>query len=211
MDWMTFVVGVLKAIAWPVTLLLLAFWLRKPIRDLVPLLRKLKIKEFELDFAQAVAQLEVDARPEMGEPTPSSTTSVTDDGRSSQKSKITAPVGATSQASKPRREEEVLRLAPLSPRAAIMEAWAEVEAAAAETAASFWGPSNRPEIFRTMARLGEYLLQCKVIDAGQLVAFNKLRELRNKAVHVEELNLGVDETRRYVELAFTLANHIRSA
>ena len=210
MDWMTFVVGVLKAITWPAALLLLALWLRKPIRDLVPLLRKLKVKEFELEFAQAVAQLEMDGQPEVGEPAASSTTSATDEGRFPE-SRIAAPVGAPTGASKSRREDEVLRLALLSPRAAIMEAWVEVEAAAAETAASFWGPNNRPDMFRPMARLGEYLLQCKVIDAGQLVAFNKLRELRNKAVHAEELNIGVDETRRYVELAFALAKHIRSA
>jgi len=175
-----------------------------------PLLRKLKVKEFELEFAQAVAQLDVDMQPELMESIPSSRASTLDEDRS-QASKISAPVGAVVRASKTRREEEVLRLASLSPRAAIMEAWVEVEAAASETAASFWGSGDRPEIFRTMARLGEYLLQCKAIDAGQLVAFNKLRELRNKAVHAGELNLGVDETRRYVELAFTLAEHIRSA
>lgn len=210
MDWMTFVVGVLKAIAWPATLLLLVFLLRKPIRDLVPLVRKLKVKEFELEFAHAVAQLGVDMQPELKESIPSSRAGTLDEARS-QSSKISAPVAAVVRAAKARREEEVLRLASLSPRAAIMEAWAEVEAAAAETAASFWGPGNHPEIFRTMAHLGEYLLQCKVIDTGQLVAFNKLRELRNKSVHAEELNIGVDETRRYVELAFTLAKHIRSA
>jgi len=210
MDWMTFVVGVLKAITWPAALLLVTFWLRKPIQNLVPLLRKLKVKEFELEFAQAVAQLEVGAHSEVGEPTSPSTTNATEEDHS-QESKICAPVGFPAEASKPRREDEVLRLALLSPRAAIMEAWVEVEAAAAETAASFWGPGNRPEIFRTMAHLGEYLLQCKVIDTGQLVAFNKLRELRNKSVHAEELNIGVDETRKYVELAFTLAKHIRSA
>lgn len=210
MDWMTFVVGVLKAITWPAALLLVAFWLRKPIRDLVPLLRKLKVKEFELEFAQAVAQLEVVALSELGEPTSPSTTRATDESRS-QENRISAPVGLPAEASKPRREDEVLRLALLSPRAAIMEAWVEVEAAAADTAASFWGPGNHPEVFHTSAHLGEYLLQCKVIDTGQLLAFNKLRELRNKSVHAEELNIGVDETRRYVELAFTLAKHIRSA
>lgn len=200
---MTFVVGVLKAIAWPACLLVFVFWLRKPIRDLVPLLRKLKVKEFELEFAQVVAQLEVVARPEAGELTPNSTTGATGE-RHSRESEITA-------ASNPGREDEVLRLALISPRAAIMESWVEVEAAAGETAASFWNPGDRPEIFRKMGSLGEYLLHCGVIDSGQLVTFNKLRELRNKAVHAEELNIGVGEIRKYIELAFNLAKHIRSA
>jgi hypothetical protein len=211
MDWMTFVVGVLKAIAWPATLLLLVFSLRRQIQDLIPLLRKLKLREFELEFSQEIAKIDVGAQSATAESIlPSKVGATAEDQDLPNERRIAAPVAEAGSPSTPSREEEVLRLASLSPRSAITEAWVEVEAAATAVAASFWGPGNRPEIFRTMDRLGEYLLQCKVIDAGQLVAFNKLRELRNKAVHAEELNLSVDETRRYVELAFTLANHIRS-
>jgi hypothetical protein len=207
MDWMTFVVGVLKAIAWPSTLLGLTFWLRKPIRDLVPLLRKLKVKEFELEFVEKVEQLDINAHPKPREPT----VQFSLDAPGEANGQGEAATNANTPVKKLTREEEVLRLAPLSSRAAIMEAWGEVEAASAEAAASRWGPGNHPETFRTMARLGEYLLQSKVIDDGQLVAFNTLRDLRNKAAHAEELNIGVNETRKYVELAFALAKHIRSA
>ncbi|MEZ2417281.1 hypothetical protein [Luteibacter sp. RCC_6_2] len=210
MDWLTFIVGVLKAVAWPATLLGLTFWLRKPIRDLVPLLRKLKVKEFEVEFAREVVQLgaevQLDSANSKTEETP---IPATDGGPNEAPTSQTPPLA--SREARPNREEEVLRLASLSPRASIMEAWVELETAAAEMAASFWMPGNRPEIFRNSRRLGEYLLQCKVIDASQLAAFNKLKELRNKAVHAEELNLGVAETQIYVELAFALAKHIRAA
>jgi hypothetical protein len=207
MDWMTFVVGVLKAIAWPATLLGVTFWLRKPIRDLVPLLRKLKVKEFELEFAKKVERLDIDAHPKPRNPKVQFSLDAPETGKEH------AEVDANTDipGKKLTREEEVLRLAPLSSRAAIMEAWGEVETAAAEAAASHWGPGNRPETFRTMAGLGAHLLQSKVIDDSQLVAFNTLKDLRNKAAHAEELKIGVSETQKYVELAFALAKHIRSA
>ncbi|WP_225562860.1 hypothetical protein [Rhodanobacter sp. DHG33] len=211
---MTFVVGVLRAIAWPATLLLLVFALRRQIRDLIPLLRKLKVKEFELEFAHEIAQINVGARAgtvaEASGAIPSTETSTTPLKSSFDGDVIKVDeIGLSADASD--REKVVRRLAQISPRAAILEAWVEVEAAASTAAASFWLPGNHPEVFRTMNRLGEYLLQCKVIDAGQLVAFNKLRELRNKAAHAEELNLGVGDADKYVDLAFALADHIRTA
>ncbi|MEH8231428.1 hypothetical protein, partial [Aeromonas veronii] len=70
-----------------------------------------------------------------------------------------------------------------------MEAWLEVESASVAVASSFWGRSPDEE-FKNMPRLGEYLLQCKVIDEKLLSVFNKLRQLRNKAAHAQELDLS---------------------
>ena len=91
-----------------------------------------------------------------------------------------------------------------------MEAWLEVETAATAVASSFW---NQPpsDTFKNYPKLGEYLLQCNVIDTKQLETFNKLKQLRNKAAHVEELNLSENDARSYVELASALAAHIRAA
>ena len=60
-------------------------------------------------------------------------------------------------------------------------------------------------------KLGEYLLQCEVINEKQLDIFNSLRKLRNKAVHAEELELNEKDARSYVQLALDLAAHIRNA
>lgn len=91
-----------------------------------------------------------------------------------------------------------------------MEAWLEVESSSISVASSFWGkpPSN---VFKNMPKLGEYLLQCNVIDENQLIVFNKLRQLRNRAVHAQDLELSEDDARSYVILASDLAKHIRNA
>ncbi len=107
-------------------------------------------------------------------------------------------------------QSRLLQLVNFSTRAAIMEAWLEVEAAATVAASSFWNqPPNNT--FRKTPRLGEYLLQCKIIDTKQLEIFNKLKQLRNKAAHAEELNLSEHDARSYIELASELAAHIRAA
>ena len=90
-----------------------------------------------------------------------------------------------------------------------MEAWLEVESSSIAVASSFWGqPPNN--VLKSMPKLGEYLLQCNVIDENQLIVFNKLRQLRNKAAHAQDLELSEDDATSYVILASDLAKHIRN-
>lgn len=185
MDALTFISELIKAIAWPATAIVLVVLLRKPIVALIPLLRRLKYKELELEFAQEMSELKAEVEAiakEKGEDAPS--------------------IASTSS--------NLLNLVAFSTRAAIMEAWLEVETASVAVASSFWGKSPN-EAFRNMPKLGEYLLQCKVIDEKQLSVFNKLRQLRNKAAHAQDLDLNENDARSYVQLASDLARHIREA
>lgn len=184
MDALTFTSETIKSLAWPVTVLLLTLMLRKPIAELIPSLRKLKYNDIEMEFAEAIAELKADA--ELAQPNP-----------------------AHPLASSAPESSHLLRLVNFSTRAAILEAWVDVESAAAEVAASFW--SQPPgDIFKNSPTLGEYLLKCKVIDENQLGTFNKLRELRDKSTQAAELNLSKTDARSYVELATALAAHIRA-
>lgn len=185
MDALTFISELIKAVAWPVTAIVLVVLLRKPIVEFIPLLRRLKYKELELEFAQEVSALKAEVEAiakEKGEEAPSI----------------------------PSSSSNLLNLVAFSTRAAIMEAWLEVETAAVAVASSFWGQSPN-DTFRNMPKLGEYLLQCKVIDIKQLAVFNKLRQLRNKAAHAQDLDLSENDARSYVQLASDLAKFIREA
>lgn len=148
-------------------------------------MRRLKYKELELEFAQEMSELKAEVEAiakEKGEDAPS--------------------IAPTSP--------NLLNLVAFSTRAAIMEAWLEVETASVAVASSFWGGSPN-KTFKNMPKLGEYLLQCKVIDEKQLSVFNKLRQLRNKAAHAQDLDLSENDARFYVQLASDLARHIREA
>lgn len=185
MDVLTFISEIAESLAWPVAIVFLALMLKRPITELIPFLRKLKYKELEMEFSKEVAELKAEAvTPEPSVNQPQHEQSAT--------------------------KYHLLKLVNFSTRAAIMEAWLEVEAAATEVASSFW---NQPpsDTVRFSPKLGEYLFQCKVIDKKQLDTFNKLRQLRNKVAHAEELNLSEKDAKSYIELASAMAAHIRAA
>lgn len=184
MDMLTFISEVVKALAWPGAAVLIALMVKKPVVELIPFLRRLKYKELEMEFSKGIAELK-----------------------------------AESQAIEPRNQQEAItksntssrltQLLQFSTRAAIMEAWLEVESAAVAVASSFWSESPS-DTFKNYPKLGEYLLQCKVIDGEQLELFNRLRQLRNKAAHAEELGLSMSDAKSYIEMSSALAAHIRS-
>jgi len=182
MDGFTFTSEIIKAIAWPLTTISLVWLLRKPIIELVPLMKKLKYKELELEFSQEVLALKAEAVPTIDQP--------------------------QEEGSEP-TISKALELVALSTRAAIMEAWIEVETAAVEVASSFWNQSSSGAI-RNFPRLGEYLHQCKVFDDKQLRIFRRLRQLRNKAAHAEELHLSEEDAMSFIIMASTLVKHIRN-
>lgn len=187
MDSLTFTSEAIKALAWPVAVVAVALMVRKPVIELLPFLRRLKYKEIELEFSKELAQLKAEAR------TVKSTESHKDE----------AAIDNTSI-------DRLLNIASISTSAAILEAWSELESTSVAVASSFWSlpPSD---VFKNYPRIGEYLLQCKVIDETQLAIFNQLRDLRNKAAHAVALNISEDEARTYIELASSLSAHIRSA
>lgn len=186
MDALTFTAEAIKALAWPIAVVFVALMVRKPVIELLPFLRRLKYKEVELEFANELAQLMSDI--------------TANEPAISQKS----PSLAASTSS-----NRLLNIASISTSAAILEAWSELESASVAVASSFWAlpPSDT---FKNYPKLGEYLLQCKVIDEKQLGVFNKLRELRNKVAHAIDLNLSEEEARTYIELATSLIAHIRA-
>lgn len=188
MDALTFTAEAIKALAWPVAAVAVALMIRKPVIQLIPFLRRLKYKEIEFEFSKELAQLKFD---------------VTASAPASSKEKEDASSAQIASSNR------LLNIASISTSAAILEAWSELESASVAVASSFWGQSPS-DAFKNYSKLGEYLVQCKVIDEKQLLVFNKLRELRNKAAHAIDLNLSEGEARTYIELATALIAHIRA-
>ncbi|MDX3936380.1 hypothetical protein [Stenotrophomonas sp.] len=63
MDWLTFVVELLKATAWPAAAIVIAFLFRSQIRDLLARIKKGKIGPAEFEFEQGVRDLTEDLPP----------------------------------------------------------------------------------------------------------------------------------------------------
>ncbi len=178
MTFLEFLASIIGSLAWPIAAVVLVVFLKKPVVELIPLLRKLKYKELELEFSEGLKELKPPA----------------------ENLQFQGPKGAAS---------DLERLAEVSPRAAIIEAWLQIEAEASRVAASFWTGSNR-EVFRNYAKLGDYLEQCKVLNSRQAQNFRKLRELRNKAAHYETLEIDENAASVYVHAAVELVEHLRA-
>ena len=111
MDWLTFISKLVEALAWPSIVVVVLLFLRKELPSIVRSLRKLKFKDVEMEFGEAVKALAAETKRAV----PQSKKDFTMMGQS-----------AESVAAR------LLDLSDLSPRAAILEAWLQVEAAAAD-------------------------------------------------------------------------------
>ncbi|WP_255991629.1 hypothetical protein [Chitinolyticbacter albus] len=182
MDWLTFIAELVKALAWPSCIVIAVLLFRQPLYDLIPLLKKLKYKELELEFAREVFELQR----EVAESIPSE---------------------PTSMVASPSDSDRYFKLAALSPRAAILEVWLAVETASVRALSSLYSVPPLDGM-RSAPDLGSSLKNSNLIDESQFNIFQRLRGLRNKAAHAEELALSEEDARHYVDLAMKLVAHL---
>jgi hypothetical protein len=156
--------------------------------DLIPFLRKLKIRDIEAEFGEGLKEVSEKL----------SSTPPTED----------AAISKTLQVESAR--EQLFRLAETAPRAAVLEAWLQVEHSAQRLikAANVADRSLRmvgPTIIR------KYLDRTELVTVDQRDSFTRLRDLRNKVVHLAEVKLPIDEVMEYVDLALSLSEQFNSA
>lgn len=178
MDIYTFISSIVTAIAWPLSVVLIVWILRAPLYKLVPLLKKLKYKEFELEFNEILKEID-----------PSSSRSPSSEPEETKDPKI----------------QRFLLLTEISPRAAIVEAWLTVEAALIECGIRN-GVFKGNDLPKSSIEAANLMLSKEIVSLNQVKSFKKLQLLRNKAVHNQEL-FEVDESiaKEYVGKSLLLA------
>ena len=181
MDGLTFTAEVLKALAWPLAAVTIFLVLRKPIRDLLPFIQKLKWKEVEIEFGRQVKEI----RAELAQDLPQAEAEA-----------LTRP-----------SDDAVLRLAEVSPRAAVLEAWREVELAALEAARRIAGDNFRNrtltyDAIRTLER-------SELVDRSILGSLRELRALRNQAAHAPEFAISKEAAFEYGRSGRAVAEYLK--
>jgi len=185
MDTLTFIVELLKAFAWPIVIVILIAMLRKPIAQLIPLLHRLKYKGLELEFSKEVFKLA---------------------------DQVERDVPMLHERNhKEWGDDQLLTFkAQHSPRTAILEAWLKLENVAIDTLRR-----KRPDFTKASFISPRYitnsLQKAEVLDKKQISIFNKLRRLRNMAVHSLDFNLDLDAVAEFVYLTEMFINHIQGA
>ena len=116
MQWQIFVVQLLEAVAWPVVLVFAIALFRRPIIRLLPTLRSARYKHLELQFGKRLDEL----------------------GSQAEKADLPEPEARPAWVYESPDEwtfgDYIERLAPISPRMAIAEAWRHVELALRDAA-----------------------------------------------------------------------------
>jgi hypothetical protein len=173
---------------WPLTVLFLAYLFRAEIRRAFGRLLQLKYREFEATFRNELHEAEVQVK----------------DVVISRTKEVTAL-----PESKPTddKDEELARIADVSPRAAIVEAWRDIELATHALAEKYGVQGEHRIEGSTTIRA---LIGKGVLDNDFLSVYNRLRRLRSQAIHAPDFALEKDEAQRYIKLARYLANVMRA-
>lgn len=179
MDFLTFVATIIRSLAWPVTLMVALYMLRRPIAELLPGLRRLRYKDLEVDFGKELEQIEA----------------VMDTVEEKTKPKGKLPIGIQPEPLPKTRTELLDKLAKLSPNAAILESWRNVE----RTLEFYFSSRGMERPCSGQAILGH--LDHDSNFPPQLVsAYQELRLLRNRAAHNRE-NLTAKHAKEFSALA----------
>jgi len=188
MDWLTFLSKVLEALAWPTTVLVVIFLVRKELPSIARSLRRFKYKDVEFEFgesAKVVADEVKEALPPSEE----------------------VPIFPAQSQMDARARLDVI--ADLAPRAAILESWLLVEAAAVDVIRKK-KIMNEPRRYPPPQRLRESLERAEALNNRQLYVFESLRRLRNEAVHVADAEFTKEAVNNYIEAALLMATHLEN-
>jgi uncharacterized protein YutE (UPF0331/DUF86 family) len=179
MDILTFIIELLKAVAWPITALGIAMLFRGQLISLLNRIRKGKLGPAEFEFEEAVKALKEEAAEVVQAP-------------------LAIGVGTPT-----------VKLVSSEPRAAILSAWLQVEAAAANLAIG--RQLVDPRSARNPSAVIRAIQKAEIIQPQYISLLSELRHLRNQAVHETDFSPSTESVLSYVQLAEEIANAMQSA
>lgn len=186
MDCLTITAELVNALAWPVAIVLIVLILRKPLGALLPEVTRLRWKDFEVEFAKKIVEIEKQA--EAALPTtqefPVSIAEPTD--------QITA--------------DRFTLLAELSPPAAILESWIDIELALREAASRHEIPANTRQ---SPIMLIDALSRQDKLDPQTRGILENLRALRNEVVHARSTDLTTLRAKEFRDLALRVVAKLK--
>lgn len=155
---MNYIVEIIKSLAWPISIIWLGYMFRSEVRQLLCRISSVKYKDLEASFEKGLIEAETVAN------------SIPDIKKEDIPTQIT-------------QEEPLFRIAEISPRAAVVEAWTLIENAALKS-----GLSNGSVVQRVSPKMIiDYLKISKKFSSESLALIENLRKIRNQATHLPDL------------------------
>ena len=169
MDWKQFFAAIVGSLAWPSAIVVTVILLKTPLAKLLPKIRSFKYGDLHIDLEQQLAEVKAvvtASEPEAPLPEPS----------------LVPP--------------SALELAAISPRAAVLMEWLNVERRIGEIASQYGvkpttiNGRGRPMIASVVMR---ELSEKGVINDVTFSAFQKLNRIRNEAAHMTSKEIEYEE------------------
>ena len=182
-------VEIIKAIVWPVTLVWILYYFKADLRSLLERINKLKYKEAEANFEREVSKVHAKAK---------------EIGKKTEGKKLIAKAENKEELN---ARDQLYRIAQISPRAAIVEAWRHLE----EKINNF-GPEYGLEArgYASEKQILEKLKRENKLDEEFLVLYAALRELRNRSAHQPEFSLSQESAEEYIDTIVELNEELES-
>jgi hypothetical protein len=178
MDWLTFFAKLVEFLAWPIITLMIVLLLRAQITASLPALKRLKAGPVEAEFERQVEQIKNEAPLQLALP-----------------DNVAPPLDAA--------RNQLLQLAALNPRAAIVEAWRGLESSAKRAALQQSPGSPMPDVSTAVKTINS-LARERILTPEEVALFHDLRGLRNQAMHVPDFSPTYEAAVNYIELALQL-------
>lgn len=183
MDWKTFTTELINSLAWPAVTIFAILTLKDKIGELLPRLKKLKHKDTELEFMEGVAELAREAS-------------------AGEQPRVESPDLKLNR-------EVLMRLAFISPRSAVIEAYRIVEVAGVKAIEKFY-PELKGQDIITQTQVSK-LLRDKVLSSERYHQLRELLMLRNKAAHDEDFALKGGPIEAYIDVAVSISSELDHA
>jgi hypothetical protein len=175
-----FIAALVGHLAWPFLALIVFLSFRRQILARLPLLDRLAYKGLEMEFRKELGEAERVVRETDGL------------GRAAEGDEAAS---------------ELDRLADVSPRAALLEAWLGFEVTAPSTLQGLEPDLRVPHSF---PKLLEALHRTELLTAEEVGVLRDLRELRNRAVHEADAQITSEQAKRYGAVLRNIAEIVAS-
>jgi len=180
-------VELLKVIIWPATLIWILIYFKRDLRSLIERMNQLKYKELEANFERDISNVHAQVL--------------------SKKSSEKISIAHSENQAELDVTNQLYRIAQISPRAAIVEAWRHLENKINDFG-RYYGLTAKG--FASEKQILENLQREDKLDDQFLVLYAALRELRNRAAHKTEFPLSQQSAQEYIDSINELIEDIKN-
>jgi hypothetical protein len=178
-------VQLVSALAWPLTVIIVALMFRQEIRKIASRLSTLSYGDMKAEFEKDLHKLEREVK-EL--PIKEASTKVDHQKKDSKTLDS---------------YERLSRIAEISPRAAIMEAWRDIEVTTKQVTDAY-GISTNSQISGVKAI--RELVRQHLLPEGVVTVYEQMRRLRSRAAHAPDFTITSEEAKRYIDTAYRFHN-----